>query len=783
MCLLSQLLFGVVLIFVTSSLHIKESTKFTCGVYPTSTATFKKLIDQACFLRYNKVYNSPLPLYVFASLSVPLPFLVSVIYSQIVRYRVDEIKSSCERQTGGVQENQRNTFYVFYFYFLHLVLRLLLGVIFSVLQQTYFYPNGFDFKFSCNLPSTEEGTLLNATTLNPVDCENPTAPQKRLSSTLMCLANTFVAFVIAVEVIYLCRRLPFCIYRSGGGWSSDGEFVTTYFLRKKYVPVDLELSDTITGINFYKRCIINRGSHTIDKLYVNTLIHTDIPHKFSRGLARHEIYDTYTKAPPASIRLETTQDLFHPNSDTNDQNPRSILVIGRPGIGKSILATKILRDWANGVDEYYSDKICFLFRLRWFNITKIKDMSLKTFLRFGTTLSEEEFESIYEDIVPKPQEAILIFDGLDEIYGNPTHVVEEACLIPDDPTASMSPLNLFVKLLFGNIFPGATVVVTSRVTAREFYSKLEFNRHAEIMGFTQSVIEEYVTRFCSINKKSEFKSKVWNHIKSSSELLDLCYIPVNCYLVSAILSQSLSEQGVDTTFLPTTLTELYEMGLNHLVKNHKRNTKLVTKEVSNEVQLLAFHGMQDGHLIFDEEYVDDEVKSSVLLNRLANPIFPLQAQFCFVHLTIQEFLAAKHVTDTLAPDEIKKFIFDHVSHCRWHLVLQFIAGLLGKKIRMFGYNKDHIYKNCLWAFADSLEVNDGEIELNDNNIFVMKCLKEADDEEVYEAAVNEVVKVHDKDHSVSASDWPAIMLACKHVKNLSFEQSMSKGEFCSSNML
>ena len=112
------------------------------------------------------------------------------------------------------------------------------------------------------------------------------------------------------------------------------------------------------------------------------------------------------------------------------------------------------------------------------------------------------------------------------------------------------------------------------------------------------------------------------------------------------------------------------------------------------------------------------------MNSLSNPIFPIQTQFCFIHLTIQEFLAARHVTETLAPPEIKKFISDHVGSGRWHLVLQFIAGLLGKKIKMFEY------KDCVSAFADRLEVTHGEIKLNHNQVFAMTCLMEVDNDKI-----------------------------------------------------
>ncbi|CAB4032855.1 NACHT, LRR and PYD domains-containing 3-like, partial [Paramuricea clavata] len=359
-----------------------------------------------------------------------------------------------------------------------------------------------------------------------------------------------------------------------------------------------------------------------------------------------------------------------------------ILVIGRPGIGKTVLTQKILRDWAeatNQINEYYCDKIAFSFKLRWFNNT-LEKISLKTFLQFGTGLSKENFESIYEEITKKPQKAILIFDGLDEFHGNPINCLVQSTMIPNDPNACMSAMNIFVKLFWGDLLKGATVLVTSRPTADDFYSRLDFDRNVEIIGFTSNKIEEYVSRFCIKNNKTDLEVKIWEHIKTSSELLNLCYIPVNCFIVCVILSGCLSEPQNETNTLPTTLTKLYQNALRYYEKyDNDRDTEgnpMITEEILKKLQLLAFRGMKNHKLIFDQESVDKQMKKSCLLNSLSNPIFPIQTQFCFIHLTIQEFLAARHVTETLAPPEIKKFISDHVRSGRWRLVLQFIAGLL-----------------------------------------------------------------------------------------------------------
>ena len=614
-CVILHLICGVILIAITASLKQDRLEKFSCAV-DTTFATHKTYVEATCFSIYNDVYNSPVRLFTFVLLSFGSVAVVSVIYSLAVGSRIDETERyssgrNSPRLSGPNQPDTR-TLYLFYFYYFHLVVRTIFGMLFTILQFTVLYPTSFDSKFTCIYPKLTQPDLNTTTAKNAsvpassVTCENLAAKDKLSCSYAVFGCNVIFTLIMLLEVIYMIKgltkreRFPYFKPKS---WSCDFEFIMKYFLRKQHMPENIMLIGVdipvLDSADIYKEKVLN-APLTSDINYgfnASTSLDIDTPIPSSEfwkekvlkapltcityGLNTHTNldetfidFDIQSGKPPQTICLKEVKDLFYPNENTKDSFPQTILALGRPGIGKTFLTRKIMQDWASEIDGFYHGKIAFFFKFRWFHFEQLKNATLKKLLQLGTELNEDEFNSVFAEIWANPKNSIFIFDGLHEFGGNLDkfqNFLDQSKLCSNEPTSPMSAMVLFIKIMSGHILPEATVLVTSRPTANDVLSKLHFDRKVEINGFTEEKIENYVEQFCANHGKKELKPKIWNHIKSS-ELKNLCYIPGNCFLVCVTLINCLSDQGSDNA-LPTTQTELQKAVSTKKTKEHEKVLK------------------------------------------------------------------------------------------------------------------------------------------------------------------------------------------------------------------
>ncbi|XP_026162558.1 NLR family CARD domain-containing protein 3-like [Mastacembelus armatus] len=325
---------------------------------------------------------------------------------------------------------------------------------------------------------------------------------------------------------------------------------------------------------------------------------------------------------------------------------RTVMTKGVAGIGKTFLTQKFSLDWAE--DKANQDvQFTFPFTFRELNVLKEKKFSLVELVHHFFT----ETKGIYrfEDF-----QVVFIFDGLDE------------CRLPldfhntqilTDATESTSVDVLLTNLIRGKLLPSARLWITTRPAAANQIPTECVDMVTEVRGFTDPQKEQYFRkRFADKDQASTIIS----HIKTSRSLHIMCHIPVFCWITATVLEDLLESRKRGQ--LPKTLTEIY---IHFLVVQAKlTNIKYdggagtdphwspENKKMVESLGKLAFEQLQKGNVIFYESDLTEcgiDLRAASVYSGVFTQIFKeerglYQDQvFCFIHLSIQEFLAAFHV--------------------------------------------------------------------------------------------------------------------------------------------
>ena len=426
----------------------------------------------------------------------------------------------------------------------------------------------------------------------------------------------------------------------------------------------------------------------LDEIFTNLIVYKGRA-KYDFSGDRGEQLKEYHKANE-NLRPTRPGDIF-------DAEKQKILVVGRPGIGKTMFSTKILRDWAsdNLLNKTQKSQIdfAFLIKLRMFNSTD-KELNLRELLdhsEYSTCLSENAWNYICNN----PERVLIIFDGFDE-YSGKTEINKDDVQHRNNEEDRMPVHFLLQKIVSGKILTRSTVLTTTRPNAVSCITlSLYFDKTVEILGFTTEQVEDYVQKFTEGDGQKA--NTIKQHILNNLNLLAFCYVPVNCFIICSCLFQLL-RKSVSPGLLPTTLTEIYSIAVKYFyfrhghskeVNNAENNFFAPFKKLSSSVQdeftrlgRIALDGINEGKLIFESDKVNN-LASNGLFHRLPDtrddPLAERREQYCFLHLTIQEFLAAKHLVDTYSSEDLQKFVSDHIQDGAWKVVMQFVAGLLAEK--------------------------------------------------------------------------------------------------------
>ncbi|XP_030249302.1 NLR family CARD domain-containing protein 3-like isoform X1 [Sparus aurata] len=335
------------------------------------------------------------------------------------------------------------------------------------------------------------------------------------------------------------------------------------------------------------------------------------------------------------------EDIFKPLPNQQDKPIRTVLTKGIAGIGKTVSVQKFMLDWS---EEKTNQDIQLLFSLPFRELNLIKH-ERRSLIELLYDFSPGLKESLITEL--KNYKVLFVLDGLDECRLPLDFIGNEECC---DATQSVSVDKLLTNLIAGNLLPEAKLWITTRPAAASCIPQLYVDRMTEIRGFNNLQKEEY------FNKKIEDETlakRVIANIKSARSLYIMCHVPVFCWISSIVLGEMCAKAAGGK--MPKTLTQMYIYFLSHQTAQKQvkycEDQQLDSQEVIMSLGKLAFQQLEKGNLIFYEEDLRDcgiDVKEASVYSGVCTQVFREECcmqhkVYCFVHLSVQEFLAALYV--------------------------------------------------------------------------------------------------------------------------------------------
>ncbi|XP_047435511.1 uncharacterized protein LOC125004702 isoform X2 [Mugil cephalus] len=480
-------------------------------------------------------------------------------------------------------------------------------------------------------------------------------------------------------------------------------------------------------------------------------------------------------------------DIFKPASENNPI--RTVLTIGVAGIGKTFASMKFMLDWAEGTaveNIYYTFPLPF----RELNLREKTEHSFEELLhQFFPAMENSEIND-YDKY-----QILIVLDGLDECRLDLKFNESNKWTDVKKPT---SVGVLLTNLIQGNLLPKAQIWITSQPAASNNIPADKVDRVTEVRGFNDEQKEEYFRKRFSDKDLAE---KILAHVKKSRSLYTMCHIPVFCWIISKVLEDFVNQNKEEG--MPKTQTDMYIHFL--LLQCRQANVKYSedgtgessetgpcwsarNKETILSLGKLAFEELEKGNLLFTEDDLKEcgiDITNAAVFSGLLTQIkregrgLYQQKLFCFVHLSIQEFLAAFYAIHTFnnmgenvltkptsvvsdASDFYKKAVDKALDSKNgdWDLFLRFLLGLsvdTNQKLLQELLKKTENYQE---TYKETVEYIKKKINEDnsapDKNLNLFHCLNELHDHSL----VDEVKKYLQSEtvtfESFSASQWSAL---------------------------
>ncbi|XP_075888798.1 NLR family CARD domain-containing protein 3-like isoform X1 [Nelusetta ayraudi] len=455
------------------------------------------------------------------------------------------------------------------------------------------------------------------------------------------------------------------------------------------------------------------GSQTLLKsIYTELHITEGLSEEVNR---QHEVRQLETKKTKESLhdRPIRCSQIFEASPEQHGLIVRVVLTYGVAGVGKTFSVQKFTLDWAQGLENQDLQLVLPL-SFRELNLVKEQHYSLLELLHvFHPTLEKLTAEQLH---VCK---LLFILEGLDE---SRLALDFEKNQVVTDVTQKKSVSVLLTNLIRGDLLPSALLWITSRPAAANQIPPSCVDRLTEVRGFTVDQKEEYFRR--RFRDREDVSSRIISHIKASRSLHIMCQIPVFCWITATVLESMLSSEQRGE--LPKTLTDMYSHFL--LVQTKRKQHKYgggpqelteADRELLLKLGQLAFEHLESGNIMFYSEDLEKcglSVTDASVYSGVCTEIFRRESVifhksvYCFVHLSVQEFLAAVYIfhirTKTKVLDGfLKHFESDPV------LPLVFDINDFKNKIKEFDLPHQSLDEFLKRTMEKSLQSPNGHLEL------------------------------------------------------------------------
>lgn len=720
--------FVLAAILIGVGYDLKEKDDFRCNPNETIAAELvaKNYVTMRCYISYEKKHHPSIPVSRFIVINFGLVLVISVAYAGIVNSKVEKFDtlSSQNMEEPWQLDNLRDAkVFVFPLYVIHLFLaRLAPLILFALLLGSASFPVQFQCEWSQDTSEVSKIKNYNdGSNFTIVECVNPLGSKFDTLATSVFVIDFVIAAFGVAEIVYVLNR-----YRLDNDFGNDVEFCFIHLLEKRSVTIRqilkrirktlmeeehfLMLADRNSNFKPY------REPYKLDDLRFQFLMHEEIERKSFR---RHEIYNVHLYHGQDQDLVKNRLVHLLPFKDVNcESSPNSvvsytgnnsatnassnseileicgkILLVGRTGIGKTTFAKALFYRWVKC--EFLENRIVFLLTFQ--TVRKDRSTTLKKMLSQAKGMpSGLDFEELYQFILANPKKVVLIFDDLDDMD---TFSVELDDDSTDDYQKPMSMLTIIRKLLKDQFLPGATVIATSRRDKAENISNeisITFQKKLELLGFCRRDMENYVKGFCRLSE-TDTCAKIWKTVKSQPEFFSLCYLPQVCDLVCLTLKECFERSKTDkdvAMFVPKTITELYQRAIRVIIWETQKygdtfgtrgylisNIPQTPEKYMETLKRLAKSKLESSEVSFQFEAKD--ISQRIVSCGLLTPL--RGGYYRFLHTTMQEFLAAQHMVDEMKDiGDVMQFLSslkNYLEEPKWHLVMQFVFGLLGEKIR------------------------------------------------------------------------------------------------------